>query len=115
MSEANPLVSVIIPVYNYERYLAQALKSVLAQTYRPIEIIVVDGGSDDRTASLAAVFLRPVHGQPALGTQFLRHVPMDGDPVLLAGHIKEADFSLLPFPGSFFVKKIPKGLCNLVS
>ena len=58
---SDSLVSVIIPVYNGERYLAQAINSVLDQTYRPIEIIVVDDGSTDRSAEVARSFSETVH------------------------------------------------------
>ena len=49
-----PLVSCIVPVFNGERYLAEALDSILAQTWRPVEVIVVDDGSTDGTAHIAA-------------------------------------------------------------
>ena len=48
-----PLVSVIIPAFNAEETLAETLSSVSAQTHRQIEILVVDDGSDDRTAEVA--------------------------------------------------------------
>jgi glycosyltransferase involved in cell wall biosynthesis len=51
-----PLVSCIIPTRNGERYLGQAIESLLAQSWQPIEIIVVDDGSTDRSAEIAAAF-----------------------------------------------------------
>src|SRR5437773_3884093 len=51
-----PLISCIIPVFNGERYLTEGLDSILAQTYRPIEIIVVDDGSTDGTRELVASY-----------------------------------------------------------
>lgn len=47
-----PLVSVIMPVYNGELYLSEAIESILAQTYRSIEIIAVDDGSTDNSAQV---------------------------------------------------------------
>jgi glycosyltransferase involved in cell wall biosynthesis len=49
-----PLVSVILPAYNRARYLRAALESVLAQDYRPLEVVVVDDGSTDGTAQVAS-------------------------------------------------------------
>jgi len=53
VSTTRPLVSTIIPVFNRTAMLREAVASVLAQTYRPIEIIIVDDGSTDGTAAAA--------------------------------------------------------------
>lgn len=58
IEEALPLVSVIIPAYNAERFIRQTLESVVAQTYRNIEILVVDDGSQDQTAEIVREFTK---------------------------------------------------------
>lgn len=69
MSETTtlPLVSVVVPVYAGERFVGEALDSIAAQTYPRIETIVVDDGSPDRSAEIAAAragvrVLREPHG-----------------------------------------------------
>lgn len=51
-----PTVSAVIPVYNGAAFLGEAIQSVLAQTLRPLECIVVDDGSTDATADVARSF-----------------------------------------------------------
>lgn len=54
MGHANPLVSVVIPTYNAAQYIAEAVDSALNQTYRRLEVIIVDDGSVDNTRELLA-------------------------------------------------------------
>ncbi len=60
MKEEQPLVSVVTPAHNAEPFLAETIQSVLDQTYRNFEIIVVDDASTDRTAEIAEGFGPPV-------------------------------------------------------
>ena len=48
-----PLVSIIIPCYKQAEYMAETIDSALAQTYRPIEVVVVNDGSPDGTEKVA--------------------------------------------------------------
>jgi glycosyltransferase involved in cell wall biosynthesis len=57
-SSLAPLVSVVIPCYNQARYLGEAIQSVLAQTYQPVEVVVIDDGSTDDTYQVASSFAR---------------------------------------------------------
>jgi len=60
MRRKGPLVSVIIPVYNNDKYLREAIESALHQTYEPIEIVVVDDGSTDSSGRVAKGFASAV-------------------------------------------------------
>ncbi len=52
MGEYNPLISIIIPVYNIERYIARCLDSVLNQSYGNLQVIVIDDGSTDNSGAI---------------------------------------------------------------
>src|SRR5438128_4884423 len=59
MTASTGLVSVVIPTYNHAHFLAEAIRSVRAQTYRPIEIIVVDNFSTDDTERVVSQIALP--------------------------------------------------------
>ncbi len=58
MEKNNPLVSVIIPAFNVEKFIGETLRSVINQTYKNLEIIVVDDSSTDQTASVVKEFIK---------------------------------------------------------
>lgn len=76
------LVSVIIPVYNVEKYLVKCLDSVRAQTYRNLEILLIDDGSQDGSAALCDCFqkiderIRVIHTENK-GAGFARNIGLD--------------------------------------
>ena len=52
MNGNDDLISVVVPAHNAERFIAEALASVQAQSHRNLEVVVVDDGSTDRTAEI---------------------------------------------------------------
>ena len=52
------LLSVIIPVYNVEQYLVKCVESILNQTYRNLEVILVNDGSKDSSGSICDAFVQ---------------------------------------------------------
>jgi glycosyltransferase involved in cell wall biosynthesis len=71
-----PLISCIVPVFNGERYVKEALDSILAQTYRPLEVLVADDGSTDETAAVVTPYGAPVRylSQPNAGPAAARNL-----------------------------------------
>ena len=55
-SKSTPRVSVILPVYNGDRYLAESISSILGQTFTGFELIIIDDGSSDRTGKIIEEF-----------------------------------------------------------
>lgn len=60
MTNPTPIVSIIIPTFNCELYIAETIASVLEQSFKDIELIVIDDGSTDRTREIVASFGDPV-------------------------------------------------------
>lgn len=106
-----PLLSVIIPSYNYGRFIADAIRSVLAQEIAGVEIIVVDDGSEDDTAEVVATFegavkyLKQLRGGSAaarnLGIRYATGMHMaflDSDDCYVPGALKTQFQCLLDNP-----------------
>ncbi len=88
MPRPSPIVSVVIPCRNCAAFLPQTLRSVLAQSRPPDEVIVVDDGSDDGSGRIASEFGSPVRvvAQPHLGVSAARNAGIrqaQGDVVAL--------------------------------
>jgi len=109
-----PLVSVVIPCFNHARFLGEAIESALAQTYAPIEIVVVDDGSMDNSAEVAQRYpVRLVRqanqGLAAAGNAGIRAsrgefvVRLDADDCLRSGYVAETLQPLLDNPRIHFV------------
>jgi len=50
-----PLISVIVPVYNVEQYLRQCIESILKQSYREIEVLLINDGSTDSSGIICGI------------------------------------------------------------
>lgn len=87
-----PLVSVVVPVYDGEAYLAECLDSLLRQSYRRIQVVVVDDGSTDRSADVALEYAERddrvvLVGQPHAGLGAARNTGLrccDGELITFA-------------------------------
>ena len=108
----NELVSIIVPVYNVNKYIEESMKSICDQSYENIEIIVVDDGSTDDSIEIAEIVLKEsgrvysiIHqnnkGLPAARNTGLHHAIgryvcfIDSDDIIEKSHIKNSVEALL--------------------
>jgi hypothetical protein len=119
---SSPLVSVVIPCRDQGHYLAEAIGSVLAQSYPELELIVVDDGSDDNTFEVASRFpgVRCLR-QPNRGVAAARNagladsrgayaVFLDADDRLLPEALEVGMRALLATPGAAFAAGMPRDI-----
>ena len=74
--EMTPLVSVIIPVYNVRPFLERSLNSVIQQSYKNIEIIIIDDGSQDGSLDLIMSIINQADRQIVLKKPKIWEYPM---------------------------------------
>lgn len=82
IDDRTPRVTVFIPAFNVERYIAESIESVLAQTYRDFELLVVDDGSTDRTLETLRSYehdprVRIIANSTNLGRPATRNIGLD--------------------------------------
>src|SRR5260221_8544664 len=99
---ALPLVTTVIPAYNRSAMLREAVASVLAQTYRPIEIIIVDDASTDDTPrvadELASDEIRVVHREKNGGPSRARE---EGRKAIRGAYVQYLDCTDVLLPRKF--------------
>jgi len=95
--EGSPLISIIIPIYNVEKYLPACLDSVLAQTYQNLEIILVDDGSPDGSGAICDAYaasdarIRVIH-QKNGGVSSARNTGLDAASGAFIGFVDPDDY-----------------------
>lgn len=75
MQEKQPLVSVIMPVYNAEKYLSEAIESVISQSYSNWELLIVDDGSTDRSLEIINKYVKKDERIQLIQNQTSKHGP----------------------------------------
>ena len=119
MQEYTPLVSMIIPIYNGEKYLDLCLESIAAQTYQNLEILLVDDGSTDSSPEMCDAFasqdsrIRVIH-KPNGGLSSARNAGLDtmrGEYVTFV----DCDDFLFPDMVDFFVRTALEYDCDVVT
>ena len=115
----NPKLSVVIPSYNHEDYIAETLKSLEKQTFQDFEVIMIDDGSRDRTVEVAAnassraqIYIQGNQGVVAARNRGIRLAKgqyicfVDSDDVVLADNLRQGLRTM------FFNPHLPRPLAS---
>lgn len=96
LSMSDPLVSIIMPVYNGERYISEAIESVLSQTYQNLELIIVNDGSTDNSKTAIESYLQDPRiryfEQPNAGVAAARNTAIKKSQGKLIGFLDQDDY-----------------------
>ncbi len=118
-----PLISIIIPVYNVEKYLRECLDSVLAQTYKNLEVILIDDGSPDSCGKICDEYaakdnrIKVIH-QTNQGVSAARNVGLDAARGEYIGFVDSDDY-IQPDMYEYLYQLISKdnadiAMCNVI-
>ena len=115
----NPTISIIIPVYNQEKYLSRCLDSVLAQTFTDFEVLCVNDHSTDSTAEILKEYAKKdsrivLLDDPGKGVSDARNFGIDNAKGEYIGFVDSDDF-IQPQMYEFLFRAITENNCNMVT
>lgn len=114
--ENKPLISVIVPVYNVQKYVRKSVESILQQTYKNLEIILVDDGSTDESGKICDMLARSdnrvtvIHKKNG-GLSDARNAGLDRATGELIGFVDSDDYIEKNMYGASCWYKNPSSLC----
>lgn len=115
----NPLITVIVPVYNVERYLRRCLDSIIEQTYRNLEVILVDDGSPDGCPAICDEYasnddrVRVIHKKNG-GLSSARNAALDSKPTGDYVTFVDGDDWIAPNYYEYCIKKLEENKADVI-
>lgn len=117
LEKGNPFISIVVPIYNVEKYLKKCVESILNQTYKNFELILVDDGSPDRCGEICEDFakkdlrIRVIHKENG-GLSSARNAGIDVAKGEYIGFVDSDDY-IEPFMYEKLVNAVVKDNCLL--